>query len=372
MDQHLRNFIEGMPKIELHLHIEGSLEPEMALKLAKRNGIALTKKDGAPYKDADELRAAYKFSNLQEFLDLIYQGMSVLKTEQDYYDLTMAYLQKIKSQNVIHTEIFFDPQEHTARGVAFETVITCIKRALTDAENNMGISSKLIMSFVRHRSEEEAFKCLEEARPFMSMIDGFGLDSSEKPFPPHLFERVFAEARKTGKPVLAHAGEEGPADYVWQALDKLKVSRIDHGNHSLDDPALTQRLADEKMGLTVCPLSNLKLCHTLDFATDKKLTDMKDHPLKKMLDHGLKASVNSDDPAYFGGYMNENFIAVAEALNLTRDDVIQLARNAIDTSFLSVEQKGKKSRELDNYIAKMAVVDAYANPSEGRTRSATE
>ena len=257
-------------------------------------------------------------------------------------------MKKVAGQNVSHVEIFFDPQGHTERGVEFGTVIRGIKRALDDGQRELGVTSKLIMSFLRHKFEEDAFKTLEEAKPYLDMIDGFGLDSSELPFPPRLFERVFAAARKTGKPVVAHAGEEGPPEYVTEALDLLKVSRIDHGNRSLEDPVLVRRLADMKMGLTVCPLSNLRLCG---------VRDMKQHPLKKMLDRGLKATVNSDDPAYFGGYMNENFLAVAEALNLTRDDIVQLGRNAIEISFLAPEQKGQKARELNDYIASAVTVD---------------
>jgi adenine deaminase len=342
MDPGLGKFIEGLPKIELHLHIEGSLEPELIFQLARRNEVELLNKAGVPYRDVQEIRAAYDFANLQEFLDLYYQGMSVLRTEQDFYDLTAAYLRKIASQNVIHAEIFFDPQGHTERGIEFATAITGIKRALVDEGAKAGISSKLIMSFLRHKSEADAFDTLEQARPYLELIDGFGLDSSEKPFPPSLFERVFAEARKTGKAISAHAGEEGPPEYVRQALDLLKVNRIDHGNRSLEDPALVKRLAREKMGLTVCPLSNLKLCG---------VKDMRDHPLKTMLQHGLKATVNSDDPAYFGGYMTENFVAVAEALDLTRDAIITLTRNALEISFLSPTQKEQKSRQLVDYVA---------------------
>lgn len=357
MDKALKKFIKGMPKIELHLHIEGSLEPELLFKLAARNKVPLK------YKSVEELRKAYQFGNLQEFLDLYYQGMSVLKTEQDFYDLTHAYLKKIASENVKHTEIFFDPQGHTERGVKFETVLKGIRRALADGKEEFGISSKLIMSFLRHLSEEDAFKTLEEARPYIEqgMIDGFGLDSSENGHPPSKFERVFAEARKTGLPVLAHAGEEGPPKYVSEALDLLKVNRIDHGNRSLESPELTERLAAMKMGLTVCPLSNLKLCG---------VKDMRDHPLKTMLDKGLKATVNSDDPAYFGGYMNENFMAVAEALNLKRDDIIRLAQNAIEVSFLTPEQKADKKQELDEYVAKFEAADRRVNPSQGRVRGA--
>jgi adenosine deaminase len=347
MDATLREFIEGMPKIELHMHVEGSLEPELAFALAERNGVVLKKADGSPYSDAAELRAAYQFKNLDEFLGLYYQGMSVLLTEQDFYDLTTAYLQKVSSQNVTHTEIFFDPQGHTERGIKFETVLNGISRALADGHKRLGISSKLILSFLRHMSEEDAFKTLEEAGPHLDRIDGFGLDSSELGFPPSKFERVFTAARKTAKPLMAHAGEEGPPEYVYQALDILKVDRIDHGNRSLEDPELVQRLAEMKIGLTVCPLSNLKLCG---------VSDMKKHPLKTMLEHGLKATVNSDDPSYFGGYINENFIATADALNLSRNEIIQLARNAIEVSFLSPEQKYEKSQKLDSYIVRFDAV----------------
>ncbi len=382
MDNALRKFIEDMPKVELHLHIEGSLEPELAFKLAQKNGVTLykDKEKTIPFESAEELKAAYKFDNLQEFLDLYYRGMSSLKTEQDFYDMTMAYLTKAKSQNVTHTEIFFDPQQHMENGIAFETALNGIHRALKDGEE-MGVTSKLIMSFLRHlpetapegveRAYKDAFETLELAKQHLDKIDGFGLDSSEAPFPPAIFERVYEEARKTGKPVMAHAGEEGPWEYVRDALDILKVDRIDHGNHCLDNEALVQRLVDEKMGLTVCPYSNLRLNHTTDFATDTKLTDMKQHPIKKMLDLGLKASIHSDDPAYFrtdegkGGYMTENYLAVAEALNLSRDDIVTLARNAIETSFMSPEQKTAKTQELDAYTQRADVFQKYVNQVGG-------
>jgi adenosine deaminase len=329
-----------MPKIELHLHIEGSLEPELAFELADRNNLRLYQKNGAPHRSADEIRAAYRFHNLQEFLDLYYQGMSVLRTEQDFFDLTSAYLKKVAAQNVWHAEIFFDPQGHTERGVPFDAVLTGIRRALAEEGRNLGISSKLILCFLRHKSEADALETLEQARPHLALIDGFGLDSSEKPFPPRLFQRVFAAARSTGRPVMAHAGEEGPPEYVTEALELLQVDRIDHGNRSLEDPDLVARLVKMKMGLTVCPLSNLRLCG---------VGRLEDHPLKRMLELGLKATVNSDDPAYFGGYLNENFIAVAEALQLTHDDVVQLASNAIEVSFLTPEEKGHRLRELAAY-----------------------
>lgn len=334
MQQGLKTFIENMPKIELHLHIEGSLEPELLFALAKRNHVKLI------YESVEELRKAYNFNNLQEFLDLYYQGMSVLLKEQDFYDLTYAYLKKVKSQNVVHTEIFFDPQGHTERGVPFKAAFEGIRRALKDGEEKLGITSKLILSFLRHLSEEDAFHTFEEAKPYFDQIDGFGLDSSERGHPPSKFERVYAAARATGKKVTAHAGEEGPPEYVHEALNLLKIDRIDHGNRSLEDEALIKRIAHEKIGLTVCPLSNLKLC---------VVKDMRKHPLKTMLDRGMMATVNSDDPAYFGGYMNENFIAAAEALNLTRDDILTLAKNAVQVSFLSESEKAVKARQLEDY-----------------------
>lgn len=341
----LHSFIEGAPKVELHCHIEGTLMPEMMWQKAQEKGIKLR------YNSVEEIRAAYNFSNLQEFLDLYYEGMKVLETEQDFYDLTMAYLQKCDEQNVIHTEIFFDPQAHTSRGIAFETVIKGITQALDDAQKDMGISSHIIMHFLRHLDEADAFKTLEQARPYKDRIIAVGLDSSEVGHPPSKFERVFAEARKQGYLTVAHAGEEGPPAYVWEALDLLKVSRIDHGNRSLEDAALVERLVKEKMPLTVCPLSNLKLCG---------VKDMRDHLLKEMLRLGLMATVNSDDPAYFGGYMNENFIAVADALGLDKSDIIQLLKNGIDASFASEEDKNGMHYELDNYIAAHARAATHA------------
>jgi len=318
-------FIEKLPKVELHLHIEGSLEPELMFSLAQRNKVKL------PFASVEEVRKAYNFSNLQDFLNIYYQGMSVLKTEQDFYDLTFAYLKRCKANNVIHTEIFFDPQGHTSRGVEFATVLKGITRALEDGEEQFDISSKLIMCFLRHLSEEDAFKTFEQALPFKDQIAGIGLDSSEVGHPPSKFERVFTRARRAGFMIVAHAGEEGPPAYIKEALDKLKVNRIDHGNRSLEDPALVQRLVNEGMPLTVCPLSNLKLC---------VVKDMKEHPLKKMLELGLKATVNSDDPAYFGGYMNDNYKAVANALGLTKQEILTLAHNAVDASFvMDVEKK---------------------------------
>lgn len=331
----LRQFIKTMPKVELHLHIEGSLEPELMFALARRNRIDI------PFSSVEEVRKAYDFSNLQDFLDIYYQGMNVLQTEQDFYDLTMAYLEKVAAQNVVHTEIFFDPQGHTERGVLFETVINGITRALEDGEGRLGVTSHLIMCFLRHLSEEDALETLREALPYKNKILGVGLDSSEVGHPPSKFERVFAEARNQGFEIaVAHAGEEGPPEYVHQALSLLKVDRIDHGNRSLEDSELVASLADSKMALTVCPLSNLKLC---------VVKDMRDHPLKRMIDLGLRATVNSDDPSYFGGYMNENFIAVAEALKLEKQDIIALARNAIEASFASPARKQQLRAGLDRH-----------------------
>ena len=327
-------FIEGLPKVELHLHIEGSLEPELMFSLAQRNKASL------PFKSVEEVRKAYNFSNLQDFLDIYYQGMSVLLKEQDFYDLTWTYLERCAANHVMHTEIFFDPQGHTERGVSFETVINGISRALDDGKKKLNITSKVIMCFLRHLSEEDALKTLEQAMPYKDRIIGVGLDSSEKGHPPSKFERVFAKARAAGFLIVAHAGEEGPPEYVWEALDKLKVNRIDHGNRSLEDATLTARLVKDGMALTVCPLSNLKLC---------VVKDMKDHPLKKMLALGLKATINSDDPAYFGGYMNDNYKAVANALGLTKENILALARNSVTASFLTGAEKEVLLQKVNAY-----------------------
>lgn len=332
-------FIKDMPKIELHLHIEGSLEPELMFELAQRNKITL------PFADVEAVRRAYDFGNLQDFLDIYYQGMNVLRSEQDFYDLAMAYFEQIAAQNVMHAEIFFDPQGHTARGVAFDTVLDGLTCAMRDAEDDLGVSSKLIMCFLRHLSEEEAFKTLDEALPYKDKIIGVGLDSSEKGHPPSKFARVFEKARQEGFLIVAHAGEEGPPDYVTEALDILNVDRIDHGNRLLEDAALTERVAAAGIALTVCPLSNLKLC---------VVKDMRDHPLKKMLDLGLKATVNSDDPSYFGGYMTENFLAVAKALDLNADHLLTLTRNGIEASFLSDAEKSALFDRVDAFAQKAA------------------
>ena len=328
-------FIAGLPKAELHLHIEGSLEPELMFELAQRNKVAI------PFASIEEVRAAYAFSNLQDFLNIYYQGMGVLQTERDFHDLTAAYLARAHADAVRHVEIFFDPQGHTERGIAFATVINGITRALDEAEVRYGLSSKLILCFLRHLSEADAEATLDEALPFLDRIDGVGLDSSEVGHPPSKFARVFARAKSLGLRIVAHAGEEGPPAYVHEALDLLKVDRIDHGNRSLEDSALVARLADEGMTLTVCPLSNLKLCVVDDIA---------DHPLKVMLDAGLRATVNSDDPSYFGGYVNANYQAVADALDLSKADLVTLARNSFAGSFLDEADKAKH----------LAAVDAYA------------
>jgi adenosine deaminase len=330
----LEDFIAGLPKAELHLHIEGTFEPELMFELAKRNNRKLR------YQTIAELKAAYQFNNLQEFLDIYYSGADVLIEEQDFYDLTWAYLLKIHSQNVRHTEIFFDPQTHTSRGVPFSKVITGIHSALEDGHAKLGISFRLILSFLRHLSEDSAFQTLEEAIPYKSWIIAVGLDSSERGHPPSKFKRIFDKAREEGFLTVAHAGEEGPPEYVWEALNLLHVSRIDHGNRSLEDPVLVQELVKRKMPLTVCPLSNLKL---------KVVHDMTKHPLAEMLEKGMMATVNSDDPAYFGGYMNENYLAVARSLSLTKEQIIQLAKNSFTASFLDEKEKMRLIEEVDQY-----------------------
>lgn len=323
--------IARLPKAELHLHIEGSLEPEMLFALAARNGVEI------PFKSADEVRAAYEFSNLQDFLDIYYQGMSVLITEQDFFDLTMAYLEHAHADNVRHVEIFFDPQGHTERGIDFATVIGGITRALDEGQARFGITHRLIMCFLRHLSEDDAQATLDEALPFLDRIDGVGLDSSELGHPPSKFARVFAEARGLGLHVTAHAGEEGPPEYVHEAIHQLHVERIDHGNRALEDEDLIHHLARDRMTLTVCPLSNLRLC-----VIDK----IADSPVKRMLELGLKATVNSDDPAYFGGYVNDNFRAIGDALDLSGEQIVTLCENSFTGSFLSDEDKAARLAEL--------------------------
>ena len=332
----MQTFIENLPKAELHLHIEGTFEPELMFAIAQRNNITL------PFANVEALRKAYDFSRLQDFLDIYYQGMNVLREEQDFYDLTRAYLTKIHSQNVLHTEIFFDPQGHTSRGVAFETALNGIYRALEDGQTQLGISFGLIMCFLRHLDADDAMATLEQALPHKDKIMGVGLDSSELGHPPEKFTAVFERAKAEGFHIVAHAGEEGPPEYVYQALDLLKVERIDHGNRALEDAALTQRIADEGIALTVCPLSNLKLC-----VVDK----LENHPIRKMLEAGLKATINSDDPAYFGGYMNENFLQLAKAVNLSKDEVVTLARNGFEASFLPAAEQQVLTDKLDAYVA---------------------
>jgi adenine deaminase len=330
----LKQFIQYLPKAELHLHIEGTFEPELMFEIANRNSIKLK------YSSVDKLKAAYNFNNLQEFLNIYFSGANVLIEERDFYDLTWAYLLKIHSQNVLHTEIFFDPQTHTSHGIPFSKVISGIHFALEDGRKKLGISSCLILSFLRHLSEEDAFNTLEEALPYRSWITAFGLDSSEKGHPPSKFERIFAKIRDEGFPTLAHAGEEGPPEYVWEAMNLLHVSRIDHGNRSLEDPLLVEELVKRKIPLTVCPLSNLKL---------KVVKDMTQHPLKDMLDTGMMATVNSDDPAYFGGYINENYLAVADALNLTKEQIVHLAKNSFTAGFLDVKEKERMILKVEQY-----------------------
>ncbi|MFC3607808.1 adenosine deaminase [Stutzerimonas tarimensis] len=304
-----------VPKAELHLHLEGSLEPEMLFALAERNSIAL------PWPDVDSLRRAYAFNNLQEFLDLYYRGADVLRTEQDFYDLTWAYMQKCAEQNVVHVEPFYDPQTHTDRGIPFEAAVIGISTALNDARAQLGISSGLILSFLRHLPEEEAFKTLEQALPYRDAFFAVGLDSSEVGHPPRKFQRVFDKARAEGFLTVAHAGEEGPPEYIWEALDLLKVSRIDHGVRAAEDPRLIERLIDEQIPLTVCPLSNIKLC---------VFDDMSQHNILDLLERGVKVTVNSDDPAYFGGYVMENFQALHDSLGMTEKQARQLAKNSME------------------------------------------
>ena len=308
-------WLNALPKAELHLHLEGTLEPELLFALAERNRVKL------PWADVETLRKAYAFNNLQEFLDLYYAGADVLRSEQDFYDLTWAYLLKCKAQNVIHVEPFFDPQTHTDRGIPFEVVLRGIQGALKDGEQQLGISHGLILSFLRHLSEEEAFKTLEQALPFRDAFVAVGLDSSEVGHPPSKFQRVFDRARAEGLLTVAHAGEEGPPQYIWEALDLLKVERIDHGVRAIEDERLMQRIIDEQIPLTVCPLSNTKLC---------VFEHMGQHNILAMLERGVKVTVNSDDPAYFGGYVTENFQALYEHLGMTKEQAQRLAQNSLD------------------------------------------
>ena len=329
-------FIAGLPKAELHMHIEGSLEPELMFALAARNKVEI------PFRSVEEVRAAYSFSNLQDFLDIYYQGANVLRTEEDFRDLAAAYFDRAAADKVIHAEIFFDPQTHTARGIPFGVVMAGLTAGMDEARSRHGLTSKLILCFLRHLDEEDAFATLAEAEPWLDRIEAVGLDSSELGHPPEKFERVFAAAGDLGLKRVAHAGEEGPPDYVWQALDRLAIDRLDHGNRALEDPELTRRLAEERMTLTVCPLSNLKLC---------VVTDLAAHPIDRMLRAGLRATINSDDPAYFGGYVNDNYRAVAKARGLTRDELATLARNSFLGSFLSREEVAGHLGTLEAYVA---------------------
>ena len=328
-------FIRGLPKAELHLHIEGSLEPEQMFEFARRNRIAL------PFASVEEVRRAYAFSNLQDFLDIYYQGAGVLRTEEDFRDLALAYFNRVAGDGCTHVELFFDPQTHTDRGIPFAVVADGLLAGMAEAETSLGITSKLILCFLRHLSEDAAFATLRQAEPWLDRIVGVGLDSSEVGHPPAKFARVFRAARERGLKLTAHAGEEGPPEYVREALDLLQVDRIDHGNRSLEDEALVRRLAGAGMTLTVCPLSNLKLC---------VVEDLRAHPLKRMLQLGLNATVNSDDPAYFGGYLADNWLAVTEAVGLTREDLVTLAKNSFTGSFL----------EPDEIARRVAQVEAYA------------
>ncbi|MCH7333601.1 adenosine deaminase [Acinetobacter modestus] len=323
--------IRALPKAELHVHIEGTFEPELMFAIAQRNQIQI------PYQSVEEVKQAYNFHNLQSFLDIYYAGANVLVHEQDFYDLAWAYFEKCAEDRVVHTEMFFDPQTHTERGVEFAMVLAGLKRACKDAQEKLGISSQLIMCFLRHLSEEKAFETLEQALPFKDDIIAIGLDSSEVGHPPSKFERVFAKAREAGFLIVAHAGEEGPPEYIWEALDLLKVNRIDHGVRSEEDEQLMMRLIAEKMPLTVCPLSNLKLC---------VVNDMGEHNIRRLLQKGVHVTVNSDDPSYFGGYMNDNFVAIQQALDLSNDELKQLAINSFEASFISDDEKQKWIAEV--------------------------
>jgi adenosine deaminase len=334
--ERLPDLLRQMPKAELHIHIEGSLEPELIFTLAKRNKVSI------PYASVEELRSAYAFTNLQSFLDIYYAGASVLLKEQDFYDMAHAYFVKAAQDNVVHAELFFDPQTHTARGVSMEIVVNGLHRACVDAQKELGISASLILCFLRHLSEEDAFETLEQAMPFRDKLIGIGLDSGEVGNPPEKFTRVFARCRELGFHLVAHAGEEGPPAYIWTALDVLKVERIDHGVQAIKDAALMQRLAKDRIALTVCPLSNLKLCVFPDLAS---------HNLRQLLDAGLAVTVNSDDPAYFGGYMNDNFTQTFAATGMTAQHAYMLARNSFEASFIDAPAKRAYVDRLDGIFA---------------------
>jgi len=330
----MQQFIKNLPKAELHLHIEGTLEPELLFKIAQRNNIKLK------YNSVKELKEAYSFDCLQDFLDIYYQGAGVLITEQDFYDLTYSYLEKCADQKVRHTEIMFDPQTHTERGVEFKTVINGISKAQSDAKLNLDVSSLLIMSYLRHLSEDAAFETLNQSLPYKDKITAIGLDSSEKGNPPSKFKNVFEASIKEGYIPVAHAGEEGNSDYIWEALDLLKIKRIDHGNNCLQDEALIQEIIKRDLALTICPLSNTAL---------QVVKELKDHSLKNMMDLGIKTTINSDDPAYFGGQVNQNYIDTQIALDLTEEEIYQLAQNSFIYSFLPEYEKTSFLKELDDY-----------------------
>lgn len=332
----IEKFIREIPKAELHLHIEGSFQPELMFEIAKRNQIPLK------YNSVEELKKAYEFSCLQDFLDIYYTGAGVLITEEDFYDLTMDYFRACQKENVIFTEIMFDPQTHTKRGIPFETVIKGIQKAREEAKQKYGIDSLLIMSYLRHLTEEDAFETLQQSLPYKNLIKTVGLDSSEKGNPPSKFARVFVASVKEGYIPVAHAGEEGDADYIWEAIDILKVQRIDHGNRCLQDENLVKEIVKRDLALTVCPLSNLEL-RNVDVLTN--------HPLKKLMDKGIKVTVNSDDPAYFGGYLNENFLQIQKALHLTKEDIVELVKNAFKYSFATEEQKREYLQKVDDFVA---------------------
>ena len=332
----IAQLIQRLPKCELHIHIEGSLEPELMFALARRNGVSLR------YPSVAALRQAYQFRNLQDFLDIYYQGMSVLITEQDFYDLAFAYLERARADNVQHVEMFFDPQGHTSRGVPFATVVAGLDRAVREAKGKLGIKASLIMCFLRHLDAADAEKTLDSALSFRDCIAGVGLDSSENGHPPGKFKAVFRRARDAGFFLTAHAGEEGPPRYVWEALDVLGVARVDHGNRAIEDADLVARIAREQVALTMCPLSNLRL---------RVVDDLAHHPLRRMMDKGVMATVNSDDPAYFGGYVNANYRAISEALDFGREEVAAIVRNGINASLMTAPEKAKACAEVDHVLA---------------------
>ena len=332
----MEELIRALPKAELHIHIEGTLEPEMMFELAARNGVALR------YGSVEEVRAAYEFSDLQSFLDIYYEGMAVLRTERDFQDLARAYFERAHADGVRRAELFFDPQAHTGRGVPFETVINGLHAAIEEAGADLGISASLILCFLRHLPASDAMATLEEALPFLDGIEGVGLDSSEAGYPPEAFVEVYERARAAGLRAVAHAGEEGPPEYVWEALDVLGVERVDHGVRSEEDEGLLERLVRDRVPLTMCPLSNVKL---------RVVDRLEDHNLKRLLNRGVRVTINSDDPAYFGGYIGDNYVAAAEALGLTRDEVVAIARNSIAATFLDDTAKAELLAELERVAA---------------------